>query len=137
MISAQDTDGKRMSDRQLRDEAMTLYLAGHETTALTLTWCWYLLSLHPEADHKLVNEWREVLNGLIPGADDFALCSHAVVTECIKQLRFNKTRVRHTRGMEAFKREWDIRPIEVREASINVVRAPHLHVSCIASLMST
>ena len=52
-----------MSDRQLRDEAMTLYLAGHETTTLTLTWCWYLLSLHPEADHKLVNEWREVLNG--------------------------------------------------------------------------
>ena len=96
-----------------------------------------LFSLHPEADHKLVNEWREVLDGLIPGADDFALCSHAVVTECIKQLRFNKTRVRHTRGMEAFKREWDIRPIEVREASINVVRAPIFTYPCIASSMST
>ena len=40
MISAQHDDGTQMTDRQLRDEAMTIYLAGHETTALTLTWCW-------------------------------------------------------------------------------------------------
>jgi hypothetical protein len=40
MIAAQDEDGSQMSDRQLRDEAMTLYLAGHETTALALAWTW-------------------------------------------------------------------------------------------------
>ena len=47
LLVAQHEDGTRMSDRQLRDEAMTLYLAGHETTALTLAWSWYLLSQHP------------------------------------------------------------------------------------------
>src|SRR5262249_44647079 len=44
LLAAQDIDGSRMSDRQLRDEMMTLYLAGHETTALTLSWSWYLVS---------------------------------------------------------------------------------------------
>ena len=52
-----------MSDRQLRDEAMTLYLAGHETTALTLAWSWYLLSQHPHVENKLVSEWQHVLEG--------------------------------------------------------------------------
>ena len=47
LLLAQHEDGTRMSDRQLRDEAMTLYLAGHETTALTLAWSWYLLSQTP------------------------------------------------------------------------------------------
>jgi len=47
LMLAQDEDGTRMSNRQLRDEVMTLYLAGHETTALTLTWTWYLLAQHP------------------------------------------------------------------------------------------
>jgi hypothetical protein len=44
LMLAQHEDGTRMNDRQLRDEVMTLYLAGHETTILTLTWSWYLLS---------------------------------------------------------------------------------------------
>ena len=47
LICAQDDDGTRMTDRQLRDEAMTLYLAGHETTALTLSWTWYALAQQP------------------------------------------------------------------------------------------
>ena len=45
-----------MTDRQLRDEAMTLYLAGHETTALALTWSWYLLSRNPEARSRMLAE---------------------------------------------------------------------------------
>src|SRR5919198_6488749 len=44
LLRAQDEDGSQMTDRQLRDEVMTLFLAGHETTALTLTWAWYLLA---------------------------------------------------------------------------------------------
>ena len=63
MIAAQHEDGTQMSDRQLRDEAMTLYLAGHETTALTLAWTWYLLSQHPRVEEKLANEWGRALNG--------------------------------------------------------------------------
>ena len=55
-----------MTDRQLRDEAMTLYLAGHETTALTLTWTWYLLSQHRHVEEKLIVEWQHVLAGSAP-----------------------------------------------------------------------
>jgi len=46
-------DGTGMSDKQLRDEALTIFLAGHETTANNLTWTWYLLSQHPEVEAKL------------------------------------------------------------------------------------
>ena len=55
-----------MSDRLLRDEAMTLYLAGHETTAQTLTWTWYLLSQHRHVEEKLVSEWQNTLAGKAP-----------------------------------------------------------------------
>jgi cytochrome P450 len=61
LLHAQDEDGSRMSDRQLRDECMTLFLAGHETTALNLSWTWLLLSQHPHAEAKLVRELDEVL----------------------------------------------------------------------------
>jgi cytochrome P450 len=66
LLFAQREDGTRMSERQLRDEAMTLYLAGHETTALTLAWTWYLLSQHPHVENKLVSEWQVVLRGTTP-----------------------------------------------------------------------
>ena len=65
---AQHEDGTRMSDRQLRDEVMTLYLAGHETTALTLTWTWFLLAQHQRIQDKLASEWQRVLAGLMPTA---------------------------------------------------------------------
>jgi cytochrome P450 len=63
LLQAQDDDGSRMTDRQLRDEVMTLFLAGHETTALSLSWTWYLLAQHPEIERKLVAELKETLNG--------------------------------------------------------------------------
>jgi cytochrome P450 len=66
LLVAQHEDGTRMTDRQLRDEAMTLYLAGHETTALTLTWTWYLLSRHTHVEEKLQSEWQHVLAGSAP-----------------------------------------------------------------------
>jgi cytochrome P450 len=55
LLMATDTegDGKGMSDSQLRDEALTIFLAGHETTANALTWTWYLLSQHPEIEARL------------------------------------------------------------------------------------
>jgi cytochrome P450 len=72
LLRAQDEDGTRMTDRQLRDEVMTLFLAGHETTALALTWAWYLLALNPEAEEKLHAELSEVLNGRAPTVEDLA-----------------------------------------------------------------
>ena len=68
LLLAQHEDGTRMNDRQLRDEVMTLYLAGHETTAQTLTWSWYLLSQHRNVEEKLVSEWQQVLAGKTPTA---------------------------------------------------------------------
>jgi cytochrome P450 len=86
MIAAQDEDGSQMTDRQLRDEAMTLYLAGHETTALTLAWAWYLLACHPHVEEKLANEWRAVLGGRSPRADDLAALpyTNAVISESMR-----------------------------------------------------
>ncbi len=66
--SAQGND--RMDDSQLRDEVITMYLAGHETTALALTWTWHLLSHHPEVTDRLEAELTEVLGGRVPTAAD-------------------------------------------------------------------
>jgi cytochrome P450 len=70
LLRAQDEDGSRMTDRQLRDEVMTLFLAGHETTALALTWAWYLLSRNPETESALHAELDEVLGGRAPTVED-------------------------------------------------------------------
>jgi len=59
-----------MTDKQLRDEVMTLFLAGHETTALTLSWTWYVLATHPEVESKLLAELETVLAGRLPTAAD-------------------------------------------------------------------
>jgi cytochrome P450 len=73
LLLATDTegDGTGMSDRQLRDEAMTIFLAGHETTANALTWTWYLLSQHTEVEARLHEEIDAVLQGRLPTAEDF------------------------------------------------------------------
>jgi cytochrome P450 len=65
-----ESDGTGMTDKQLRDEAMTLFLAGHETTALALAWCWYLLAQHAEIVDKLQTELHQVLDGRLPTVAD-------------------------------------------------------------------
>ena len=71
LLTATDEEsGAQMSDRQLRDEMMTLFLAGHETTATALTWTWYLLSQHPEIEERLQGELHQVLRGRTPTAAD-------------------------------------------------------------------
>jgi cytochrome P450 len=74
LLLAQDEqgDGGGMTDEQLRDEAMTIFLAGHETTANALTWTWYLLSQHPEVERKLHAELDSVLAGRLPTDADVA-----------------------------------------------------------------
>lgn len=65
-----EDDGKGMTDRQLRDEAMTLFVAGFETTAINLAWTLDLLARNPEADAALRAELAEALGGRRPGAAD-------------------------------------------------------------------
>jgi cytochrome P450 len=65
-----EKDGARMTDAQVRDEALTLFLAGHETTANALTWTWYLLSQHPEVECRLHEEIDAVLGGRAPELAD-------------------------------------------------------------------
>ncbi len=66
LLAARDEDGSQMTDRQLRDELVTLFLAGHETTAIALSFCFYMMALHPEAEAKLFAEIDEVLQGEPP-----------------------------------------------------------------------
>jgi len=70
LLARDEEGGGRMNERQLRDEVITLLLAGHETTANALTWTWYLLSQNPEADARWREELRRVLGGRAPTADD-------------------------------------------------------------------
>jgi cytochrome P450 len=70
LLDARDEEGSGMDDRQVRDEVMTLFLAGHETTANALTWTWSLLARHPEAAARFRAEIDAVLGDRLPGADD-------------------------------------------------------------------
>jgi len=71
LMSAEDEEtGEKMSDKQLRDEVMTVFLAGHETTANALTWTFYLLSQNPVAAKKFYDEIDTVFNGKKPGIAD-------------------------------------------------------------------
>lgn len=72
LLAAQDSegDGGGMSDRQLRDEVLTIFLAGHETTANALTWTWYLLSQNEEVEARLHDELDRVLSHRLPRVDD-------------------------------------------------------------------
>jgi cytochrome P450 len=75
LLARDEDDGQsgvasQMTDKQVRDEAMTLFGAGHETTAVALTWTWYLLSQHPEVEAKLHEELDTVLGGRQPTLED-------------------------------------------------------------------
>lgn len=69
LLQARDDEGSGMTDRQLRDEVLTLFLAGHETTASALTWAVYFLTGHPEAAERLTAEVDALLGGRAPSAD--------------------------------------------------------------------
>lgn len=70
MLQTQDGDGKQLTDQELRDEVMTLLLAGHETTANALTWTLMLLAQNPEAAAKLGEEVESTLAGRLPALTD-------------------------------------------------------------------
>jgi cytochrome P450 len=68
--AADPETGKRMSERQVRDELVTMWTAGNETTAMSLSWLWMLLDKHPEVEARARAEVREVLGGRLPTPDD-------------------------------------------------------------------
>jgi cytochrome P450 len=86
LLHAQDEDGSKMTDRQLRDETITLFLAGHETTASTLSWAWWLLAQNPPVEAKLHAELDDVLGDRAPTFDDLAKLVYTghVITESLR-----------------------------------------------------
>jgi cytochrome P450 len=73
LLQVRDSEGRPMSDVQLRDEVMTLFLAGHETTAIALSWTCFLLAKNPSVEAKLVEELSAVLGDREPTANDVPL----------------------------------------------------------------
>jgi cytochrome P450 len=86
LLAARDDDGRPMSDKQIRDEVITLFLAGHETTAIALSWALVLLARHPEVDERLWREGSETLGDRLPRAEDLARLPYteAVVREALR-----------------------------------------------------
>jgi cytochrome P450 len=72
IVSRDEQTGAGMSAKEIRDQVLTIFVAGHETTALALMWTWYLLSQHPEHEAALHEELTRVLNGRTPAWDDVA-----------------------------------------------------------------
>lgn len=86
LLSARDEEGRAMNERQLRDEAVTLVLAGHETTALALSWATWLLGRHPAAMAKLTAEVDAVLGERAAAYEDLARLrfTEAVIAEAMR-----------------------------------------------------
>jgi cytochrome P450 len=86
LLVAVDDDGDAMGDRQLRDEVITMFLAGHETTALAITYAWHLISTHPEVGARLREEIDEVLGERRAVADDVGRLAYtrAVIQETLR-----------------------------------------------------
>lgn len=112
MLQAQDTegDGTGMSDQQIRDEAMTLFIAGHETTANALSWTFYLLQANPEKEQKLREEIEAVLGDRIPEAEDLPKLKYA--------------RMVLTESMRLYPPAWVIARRNIREYAIGDYRFP-------------
>lgn len=86
LMNAMDEDGSRMTPKQLRDEVMTLFIAGHETTAVTLGWLWHLLAQNPRVEEKLAEELHSVLAGSAPTPEDLPRLTYldAVIREVLR-----------------------------------------------------
>jgi cytochrome P450 len=87
LIAAKDPDdGAGMNASEVRDEVLTIFMAGHETTAVTMTWVWYLLSQHPAVEAKLHAELDAVLGGRTPTAEDIPNLPYArmVIEEAMR-----------------------------------------------------
>jgi cytochrome P450 len=86
LMTARDEDGEHLEARELRDQLLTLYLAGHETTSHALTWTLYLLSQNPQVAARLATEHARVLCGRLPTFDDVAAMPYTeqVIKEALR-----------------------------------------------------
>lgn len=86
LLAATEEDGSGMTDKQVRDEAVTLFLAGHETTANALNWTWYLLAQHPAVEAALHAELDAVLSGRPPTFADLPALpyTHQIIKEAMR-----------------------------------------------------
>lgn len=99
-----------MTDRQLRDEAITLFLAGHETTAIALSWTWWLLAQHPGVEATLHAELDKALAGRVPCVDD------------LPRLRYLDGVL--TESMRLYPPAWGMARMAIEEAEIGGYRIP-------------
>ncbi|HJZ63579.1 MAG TPA: cytochrome P450 [Candidatus Acidoferrum sp.] len=86
LLAVQDEDGSRMTDKQLRDETITLFLAGHETTANAISWTFWLLAKNPDIEKKFHEELAGILAGRAPGVEDIPklLYTSQILTESMR-----------------------------------------------------
>jgi cytochrome P450 len=110
LLDARDEHGSRMTDEQLRDEIMTLFLAGHETTANALTWTWYLLAKNPEVERALTAELDSVLAGAPPTLADLSRLPYAEMV--VKE------------SMRLYPPAWGIGRRAIRDFELNGYRIP-------------
>jgi cytochrome P450 len=110
LLAVRYEDGTHMSNQQLRDEVMTLLLAGHETTALTLFYCCYLLAQHPQTEQALTDEWALVLGDRTPTAAD------------VPHLRYTTWVVRES--MRLYPPAWGIGREAVKDCTIGEYHVP-------------
>jgi cytochrome P450 len=112
LLHALDEEGDRtgMTDEQLRDEVMTIFLAGHETTANALAWTWYLLSQNPEAEARLHEELAEVLRDRPPTAED------------LPRLRYTEMVV--AESMRLYPPAWAVGRLALEEHEVGGYRIP-------------
>jgi len=110
LIRARDEEGGEMSDAQVRDEALTLFLAGHETTALALTYALHLLARDPERQARLADELRAVLGQRSPGLAD------------LEQLRFTEMVILET--MRLYPPAWAMGRQAITDVEIGGYRLP-------------
>lgn len=110
LLRATDDDGSRLTDEQLRDEVKTLFVAGHETTALVLTWTCYLLSQHPQVEQKLRGELQQVLGS-----------RHPTVAE-IPRLRYTEMVIKES--MRLFPVVWALPRVALNDCEIGGYHVP-------------
>jgi len=110
LLEAQYEDGTRMSDQQLRDEVVTLLMAGHDTSTLVLAWTWYFISQSPEVEAKLLAELKSVLGGRSPTMAD------------LPQLRYTEWVVKET--MRLYPPVWGFGREAIEDCDIGGYRVP-------------
>ncbi len=86
LLARDEETGQGMSDQQVRDEVITLLIAGRETVSDARTWTWYLLSQYPGVEHRLHTELDTVLGGHLPAVDHLARLSYTrmVLAEALR-----------------------------------------------------